>query len=73
VAGVMRKKVMQLAKKSNLPVIETSISPNVLEGAEEVFLTNAVSGIKWVSGFKKKRYFHRLAEKFVKSLNDISN
>lgn len=72
VAGVMRKKIMQLAKKSNLPVIETSISPNVLEEAEEVFITNAISGVKWVSGFKKKRYFHRLSEKFIQKLNEIS-
>lgn len=71
-AGVMRKKIIQLSKKNGLAVIETSISTAVLKDAEEVFLTNAISGIRWVAGYKKKRYFHRQAGNFISILNDIT-
>jgi len=71
-AGVMRKKIIQLSKKNRLAVIETSISTSVLEDAEEVFLTNAITGVRWVAGFKKKRYFHRQAEKIINTLNRIT-
>lgn len=72
VAGILRKKIIQLAKKNGKPVIETSISISVLEEASEIFLTNAISGIKWVSGFGKTRYFHKEAEFYISELNKIS-
>lgn len=72
-AGIMRKKVIQLAKKTNLPVIETAVSTAVLNNAEEVFLTNAIKGVQWVSGFSKKRYFHKLSGKLVQMLNEVTS
>lgn len=70
-AGIMRKKVIQLCKKAAVPVIETSISPSVLEEADEVFTSNSIRGIQWVSGYKKKRYFHKLSAGLVRELNDL--
>lgn len=72
-SGIMRKKVIQLLKRSGMAVIETSISPNVLEDADEVFLTNAISGLKWVGSYKKMRYFHKQAEKIIAALNQIAS
>lgn len=69
VGGVMRNVVMQLAKKHQLPLIEAQINPQILNEAEEVFLTNAVSGVRWVMGYGRKRYFNEVARMFSGWLN----
>ena len=73
VAGVMRKKIIQICKKINVPVVETSVNEEIISRAEEIFLTNAISGIKWVKAFEKTRFFHKLSERLVNELNRISN
>lgn len=52
VNGVMRKKILQ----SGLPVKEGVITSEDLLNAEEAFLTNAISGIRWVKQFRSKTY-----------------
>lgn len=69
VAGVMRHAVMQLAKHHDLPLIEAQINPQILNEAEEVFLTNAVNGIQWVMGYNRKRYFNEVSRFLLDSLN----
>ena len=61
VAGVMRNAVIKLAKQHDLPLIEAQINPQILIEAQEVFITNAVSGIRWVMGYGRKRYFNEVA------------
>ncbi len=61
VAGVMRNAVIKLAKQHDLPLIEAQINPQILIEADEVFVTNAVSGIRWVMGYGRKRYFNEVA------------
>ena len=69
VAGVMRNVVMKLAKQHQLPLIEAQINPKILNEAEEVFVTNAVSGIRWVMGYGRKRYFNEVAKALSAKLN----
>lgn len=71
VAGVMRRVVMELAEKSGLPVIEAQINPDILNEAEEVFLTNAVRGVQWVMGFNSKRYFNKHSRMLLAELNKL--
>lgn len=71
VAGVMRSTAIQLAKMHNLPLVEAQINPNILLQAEEVFVTNAVSGIRWVMGFDRKRYFNEVSKMFSQKLNEF--
>jgi len=71
VAGVMRNVVMQLAKQNQLPLIEAQINPQILNEAEEVFVTNAVSGIRWVMGYGRKRYFNEVAKALSTKLNSL--
>lgn len=71
VAGVMRTVILQLAKTHNLPLIEAQISPEILNEAEEVFVTNATSGIRWVMGFGKKRYFNEVGKMLSAKLNEL--
>jgi branched-subunit amino acid aminotransferase/4-amino-4-deoxychorismate lyase len=47
VAGVMRTVILQLAKMHNLPLIEAQINPDILNEAEEVFVSSATRGIRW--------------------------
>lgn len=70
VAGVMRQVVMDISKKNKLPLIEAQINPEILNEADEVFITNAVKGIQWVMGFNRKRYFNEISRLLIEKLNE---
>ncbi|MBB6274838.1 branched-chain amino acid aminotransferase [Pedobacter cryoconitis] len=71
VAGVMRNVVMKVAKTNQIPVIEAQINPEVLNEADEVFITNATSGIRWVMGYGRKRYFNEVTKSLSSLLNAL--
>jgi len=55
VNGVMRKQILALAKKINdIEVSEEIISPFDLQKADELFLTNVITGIQSISKYRKK-------------------
>ncbi len=69
VEGVMRGVLMELAGDIGIRVNETSIAINDLKDADEVLLTNAVQGVRWVSQFNGKKYQNKMATAFVEALN----
>lgn len=69
-AGTMRMQIINLALKNGIKVYECNILPQNLLVADEIFLTNAISGISWVSGYRTKRYFNNVARKLVDLLNE---
>lgn len=71
VDGVMRKKIIELAKANRMAVYELSIMQNVLLGADELFLTNAINGIRWVVAYKQKKYFNDTSKKLLEKLNEL--
>jgi branched-chain amino acid aminotransferase len=71
VEGVMRHVVINLAKENNIPITEAQISPEILNEADEVFLTNATKGIQWVMGYGVKRYFNRVSKGLMDELNKL--
>lgn len=71
VDGVMRKKIIEIAEASRIAVYELSIMQSVLLGADELFLTNAINGIRWVVAYKQKRYFNNTSKKFTDKLNEL--
>jgi branched-chain amino acid aminotransferase len=71
VDGVMRKKIIELAKANRIAVDELSIVQSVLLGADELFLTNAINGIRWIVAYKEKRYFNNTSKKLVEKLNEL--
>jgi branched-chain amino acid aminotransferase len=73
IKGVMRQVVIELALKNNIPVTEAQINPQILNEAEEVFLTNATQGIQWVLGFNRKRYFYESSKLLSNKLNELIN
>lgn len=63
--GVMRKITLQLAKKYKMNYLETPINRTDLRNFREVFITNAIQGILWVSYCKplQKTYTNDLTKK----------
>jgi branched-chain amino acid aminotransferase len=68
-AGTMRMQVINLAIENGIKVYECNILPQNLLVADEIFLTNAIQGIIWVSGYRTKRYFNNVSRKFIDLLN----
>lgn len=70
--GIMRHKVLDIAEKEGYIIIETEpLLPSFIYEVEEVFLTNDVYGIRWVGGYKHKRYRKKRSVDFVNKLNSI--
>lgn len=55
IAGVMRRRVIQKLS-GHYSVAERAITPRELWEADEVFITNAIKGIRWVEKFEGKKY-----------------
>ena len=73
VGGTMRMQLINLAVEHKIQVYESNITPQNLLVADELFLTNAISGIRWVSCYKTKRYFNSMSTKLIGLLNDSVN
>lgn len=71
IAGVMRQVVIKLAKENGLELVEAQIRPDILNEADEVFLTNAARGIQWVMGYNGKRYFTEVSRFLNDKLNKL--
>ena len=56
VAGVMRRLLMETLPGAGLPVLEKETTREDLESAEEIFLTNALKGVKWVRSLGAATY-----------------
>jgi len=56
VNGVMRRYLLENCKKHGIIVHQNKITEAELLEADEVFLTNAIQGIRWVKRFKEKEY-----------------
>lgn len=69
VEGVMRRKIIEIAQANRIAVYEITIMQHVLLGADELFLTNVINGIRWVVAYKQKRYFNNTSKKLIEKLN----
>ena len=68
--GIMRKQILEILKKiEGIEVKETSISPFDLQKADELFLTNVISGIQPITKYRKKEYSTNFAADVLKRLN----
>jgi len=70
--GIMRKVLLNSAEKLKIKITEQTLKENDLLQAEEIFLTNSISGIRWVVAYKNKRYYKRISEKLFLKLTDLS-
>ena len=71
VAGVMRKKVLELAiRNSNHLMQEALLTQEILLQADEVFLTNAITGIRWVKEYRGKIYKNTISGNIITTLGE---
>lgn len=72
--GIMRKQVLELLKKKEgIVVKEAVISPFDLQKADELFLTNVISGIQPITKYRKKGYSIDFSKELVQLLNSSLN
>lgn len=68
--GVMRKQIIELILTDmNLIFEEASISPFELQKADELFITNVITGIQSIGQYRKKIFTNDLAKELIKKLN----
>ena len=69
--GIMRKQILALAKKvEGIEITEEIISPFDLQKADELFLTNVITGIQPITKYRKKEFTSNLAYLLVQKLNE---
>ncbi len=70
VNGIMREQIIQIALDLGITVYDDCmIKPEQLEEADEIFLTNAIVGIRWVVAYEERRYFNRISKILIEELN----
>ncbi|MGG5507362.1 MULTISPECIES: aminotransferase class IV [unclassified Myroides] len=70
IKGVMRKQIIELiGKHPNLTLEEGAISPFELQKADEIFITNVITGIQPVTKYRKKTFTTHIAKDLVDRLN----
>lgn len=68
--GILRKQIISILSQLPDYVLEIeSVSPFELQKADEIFLTNVVTGIQPVSNYRKKEYTSVVAKELLGKLN----
>ena len=68
VAGVMRRHLLENMPRAGFPVVERSVTAEDLLNADELFLTNAIRGIRWVSSFRAAKFTNSLTTSLYNQL-----
>ncbi len=72
-AGTMRLTVIHILTDAGFAVnADCSLTLGDLEEADEIFLTNAIVGVRWVLAFRQRRYFNKTAKLIVGKINDLA-
>jgi branched-chain amino acid aminotransferase len=70
--GIMRRVILEKLPTLGYKVREQLLAHHDLQTADEVYLTNAISGLRWVGGWRNKRYFKKQAGKLMEDLNQLA-
>ena len=54
----------------NLEVLEGVVSPFELQKADELFITNVITGVQPITKYRKKEYKTAFAERLINKLNE---
>jgi branched-chain amino acid aminotransferase len=70
--GIIRKKIIEIiGKQENYILEEKSISPFDLQKADELFVTNSISGVLSVTKYRKKEFVNDFAKYTIAELNKL--
>ncbi len=68
--GILKKQLIRILEKNkDINIEEASISPFELQKADELFITNVISGITSVSKYRKKSFKNPITQKVLGLLN----
>ena len=68
--GMLRKQLLSiLVEMPDYTIEEVSISPFELQKADELFITNVITGIQPISKYRKKEYTKIVAKELIGKLN----
>jgi branched-chain amino acid aminotransferase len=68
--GIIRKKILEIKRSElDIEIKEEIISPFDLQKADELFVTNIITGVQSVSSYRKKSFENTVANKIVAILN----
>jgi len=68
--GIMRKQLIEVIANSGDYVIEeATISPFELQKADELFISNVITGIQPILKYRKKEYSTKISEDIIRRLN----
>lgn len=68
--GILRKQLLDMAKQlPDYRFEETTISPFELQKADELFITNVITGVQPISKYRKKEYDTKVSKDLVTKLN----
>lgn len=71
-SGIMKEIVMVLVNRMNIDARPAMLTLEDVKAADEVWLTNMIQGLQWVSTFDEVQYGHELADKVVAALNEYA-
>jgi len=68
--GITRKKLLEIIEKTDyLKLEEVAISPFELQKADELFITNVITGVQPVTKYRKKSFGNKTAKDLLSKLN----
>jgi len=69
--GIMRQVIIEIIKHEGFYMNDDcSLTSEDLLNSDEIFLTNSITGIRWVVAFRQKRYYNKSSKILIKLLND---
>ena len=72
--GIMRKQIIAIVNKlDTIEMIEKSISPFDLQKADELFISNVITGIQPITKYRKKEFTSEVAKEITNLLNASIN
>jgi len=71
IEGVFRRVLISALKQNGIPFSERSINRNEVKNADELILTNAISGIRWIERFEEKTYSCKESRKLLEAVSSL--
>lgn len=70
IKGIMRKQIIEIVKlMPEYTIEEASVSPFELQKADELFLTNVITGVQPISNYRKKQFSTAFSKNILAKLN----
>lgn len=68
--GIMRQVIIECIRQEKFFVEDMcSLTPEDLLLADELFLTNTITGIRWIVAFRQRRYYNKSSKLLIDKLN----